>query len=168
MSRRWMPIAICSLVALDAGSGVRCLSAEEKVAEKIIAQEPIAPAASEGQADLDAALQEKVSVEDLRGLNHVIELLESALDKGLDVENSDFAESLLSGSRLERAAQLHNVLKRVPSDQLSDPRMSEVRRMAISDLRFVLTFDGMGVRLASTSVSEMPSTLMKIDCPMIG
>src|SRR5690606_29635087 len=63
-----------------------------------------------GQEDLDKALQAKVTAQSLRDLNEVIQLLESAIEKGLDVESSDFAETLLVESLLERAAQLTAVV----------------------------------------------------------
>lgn len=101
----------------------------------------LARAEEDGQADLDEALRAKVTAEDLRDINHVVDLLESALDKGLDVENSDFAESVLCESLLERATQLTNVLDHVPPEDLIDPRMAQVRDLATSDLRRVLTYD---------------------------
>lgn len=98
-------------------------------------------AEGQGQADLEEALRAKVTAEDVRQRSHVIELLESALDKGLDVENSDFAEQMLVDSLLERAEELATVLQRVPSEELVEPEMMEVRDMAASDLRRVLTYD---------------------------
>lgn len=100
-----------------------------------------ARAEGEGQKDLDEALRVKVTAEGLRDLNKVIELLESSLDKGLDVENSDFAEQVLSESLFERAEQLAAVVASVPSDNLGDPRMGRIRALAVSDLRRVLDYD---------------------------
>lgn len=94
-----------------------------------------------GQADLDEALRVKVLAEGLSDLNKVIELLESALDKGLDVENSDFAEQVLSESLFERASQLTTVLQGLPEAGMADPRMARIRALAVSDLRRVATYD---------------------------
>jgi tetratricopeptide (TPR) repeat protein len=102
----------------------------------------VARAEGEGQSDLDEALRIKVVAGGgLRELNEVIELLEKALDKGLDVENSDFAEQVLSESLLERATQLATVVESVPEENLADPRMQRIRSLAVSDLRRVLTYD---------------------------
>jgi tetratricopeptide (TPR) repeat protein len=95
----------------------------------------------EGQADLNEALRVKVTAEDLHDLNQAIELVEAALDKGLDVETSDFAERLLCESLLERAGQLTAVLRSLPEEGLIDPRLKRVRDQATSDLRRVLTYD---------------------------
>jgi tetratricopeptide (TPR) repeat protein len=94
-----------------------------------------------GQEDLDDALRAKVTAESLHDLNKVVELLESAIEKGLDVENSDFAEQMLSESLLERASQLATVLQSIPTERLVDDRMQRVRGLAVSDLRRVLTYD---------------------------
>ncbi len=95
-----------------------------------------------GQADLDEGLRVKIIADgSLRDLNKVIELLESALDKGLDLENSDFAEQVLSESLLERASQLGTVVESVPQDNLADPRMERIRDLAMSDLRRVRSYD---------------------------
>jgi tetratricopeptide (TPR) repeat protein len=103
---------------------------------------PAVYAEGNGQADLDEALRVKVSADgNLRELNKVVELLESALDKGLDVENSDFAEQVLSESLLERASQLGAVVESVPEENLADQRLDRIRTLAISDLRRVLTYD---------------------------
>jgi tetratricopeptide (TPR) repeat protein len=101
-----------------------------------------ARAAGEGQADLDEALRVKVTAENLRDLNKTIELLESAIEKGLDVENSDFAEGLLVESLMERAGQLAAVVQSVPMQRLVDPSIQKVRGLAVSDLRRILEYDG--------------------------
>jgi tetratricopeptide (TPR) repeat protein len=103
---------------------------------------PAARAAGDGQDDLDEALRVKITAEgDLKALNQVIEKLESALEKGLDVENSDFAEQVLTESLFERSIQLVEALDGVPSSSLADRRIQQVRAMATSDLRRVLMYD---------------------------
>lgn len=94
-----------------------------------------------GQSDLDEALRVKVTAEGLQDLNRVIELLESGLDKGLDLENSNFAEQVLTESLLERAMQLATVVDNVPEENLGDRRIQRVRALAISDLRRVMMYD---------------------------
>jgi tetratricopeptide (TPR) repeat protein len=107
----------------------------------LIAAPVAARAEGEGQKDLDEALRVKITAEGLRDLNQVIELLESALDKGLDVENSDFAEQVLSESLFERATELAAVFESVPDENLADRRMQRIQALAVSDLRRVLTYD---------------------------
>ncbi len=100
-----------------------------------------AQAEGNGQEDLNEALRVKITARGLRELNQVIELLEGALDKGLDVENSDFAEQMLSESLLERAGQLARVVEDVPKESLSDARIQRIRALAVSDLRRVMEYD---------------------------
>ena len=108
----------------------------------LAAASPGARAEGEGQADFDEALRIKVIADGGLGeLNQVIELLESALEKGLDVENSDFAEQVLSESLLERASQLAELIKAIPKQYLADPRVQQRRAMAVSDLRRVMDYD---------------------------
>src|SRR3954463_16776769 len=87
------------------------------------------PALAEGngQKDLDEALRVKVTAENLRDLNKTVELLQSALDKGLDVENSDFAEGMLRESLMERASQLAAVVQGVAPQRLVEPSIQKVR-----------------------------------------
>jgi tetratricopeptide (TPR) repeat protein len=113
----------------------------------LLAGLPTALGSGEGEDDLNEAMrlritsdgfEEGISAEGLRTLNQVIELLESATEKGLDDENRQFAEQLLAESLLERATALINVVQRRPA---TDPRMAQLRRMAVSDLRRVLATD---------------------------
>ena len=95
-----------------------------------------------GQPDLDEALSIKIAADgSLRELNQVIELLERALDKGLDLENSDFAEQLLGESLLERATQIGAVIESLPASSLTDQRVQRMMEQALSDLRRVHTYD---------------------------
>jgi tetratricopeptide (TPR) repeat protein len=98
-------------------------------------------AENEGQKDLDEALRVKVTAENLRDLNKTVDLLESALDKGLDVENSDFAESMLRESLMERAGQLAAVVQNVAPQRLVEPSIQKVRALAVSDLKRILEYD---------------------------
>src|SRR5215211_7335686 len=49
-------------------------------------------AENEGQEDLDKATQLKVAAENLEDLGEVIDHVDTALEKGLDKENTKFAE----------------------------------------------------------------------------
>ena len=92
---------------------------------------------SEGLADLDEALKMKVTSTGLRDLNKVIERLEIAIDKGLDDEDNDFAEQMLSDSLMERATSLMQVIN---SRSILDNRVKKIRALVTSDLRDVLAY----------------------------
>ena len=93
---------------------------------------------SEGLADLDEALRVKVTSNGLRDLTQVIDLLGVAIDKGLDVEDNDFAERMLSDSLMERATLLMRVIN---TQSIRDQRIQRIRSMATSDLRDVIAYD---------------------------
>jgi len=97
-----------------------------------------AHAESEGLADLDEAMRIKVTAEGLRDLNKAIELLQSALDKGLEVEDAEMAENMLSDALMERANSLMQVIN---SRSIQDDRVKQIVRLVISDLRRVLAYD---------------------------
>ncbi len=100
------------------------------------AQEVAAP--SEGLADLDEALRVKVTSNGLQDLSKVIDILGTAIDKGLEVEENDFAEQMLSDSLMERATGLMRVIN---TQSIRDPRVQQIRRMATSDLRDVTAYE---------------------------
>ena len=100
-----------------------------------------ARAEGEGQADFDEALRVKVTAEDMRDLNKVVELLESAIEKGLDVENNDFAEEMLVETLMQRAAQLSAVIQAAPPGRLDDGDLQKVRALAVTDLQRVAEYE---------------------------
>ncbi|MCU0978915.1 MAG: tetratricopeptide repeat protein [Pirellulaceae bacterium] len=67
---------------------------------------PRAPAANEGQADLDKATELQVTAQSMSDLGKVAELCESALKKGLEEDNQAFAKQLLSSTLYQFAEQL--------------------------------------------------------------
>ena len=93
---------------------------------------------SEGLAILDEAMRVKVTSNGLRDLNKVIELLEKAIDTGLDAEDNDFAERMLSDSLMERATSLMQVIN---TRSITDPRVQKIRSLVTSDLRDVIAYD---------------------------
>jgi tetratricopeptide (TPR) repeat protein len=66
----------------------------------------IALAANEGQDDLDQATQAKLNIKTLSDLGEVIRLSESALKKGLDPENTKFANQLLASTLAQRGTMI--------------------------------------------------------------
>jgi tetratricopeptide (TPR) repeat protein len=61
-----------------------------------------ARAANEGQADLDKATQQKLGAQNADELTEVIQLCESALKKGLDKNNTAFANDLMASALVQR------------------------------------------------------------------
>ncbi len=59
-------------------------------------------AAGEGQEDLDKATEAKFSAETVGDLSEVIRLADSALKKGLDESNTEFARKILSSTLVQR------------------------------------------------------------------
>lgn len=95
-------------------------------------------AESAGQDDFDEAMRLRVTAEGLPDLNNVIERLQQSLDKGLEVEDAETAEQMLSGALMERASTLMQV---VNSNSIGDDRIKQILKLVISDLRRVLAYD---------------------------
>ncbi|MGL4513769.1 MAG: tetratricopeptide repeat protein, partial [Lacipirellulaceae bacterium] len=114
--------------------------AEAKPAGETPAAPPVAPRAAideanPGQADLDKALEIKITAEELKDLNEVVDLLDDAIEKGLDAENSDFAEQVLVATLVQRAQSLSGaILDRPVPDPRADPRWLQIRQLALNDL----------------------------------
>ncbi len=66
----------------------------------------VARAENEGLDDLDKAIEQKLAVRSLNDLSKTIDLLQAALNKGLDDQNTTFAQQLLGEALLERATVL--------------------------------------------------------------
>jgi tetratricopeptide (TPR) repeat protein len=95
-------------------------------------------AANDGQEDLDKATEAKLSATTLTDLGEVITLLESALQKGLDESNTDYAKKLLSSTLVQRAtAVTSTIFKSSPPDQ----RWPQFRLFALSDLDKAVKLD---------------------------
>ncbi|QEG33661.1 tetratricopeptide repeat protein [Bythopirellula goksoeyrii] len=98
----------------------------------------VAQAESAGQADLDEALRLRVTAEGLPDLSQVIDRLQLSLDKGLEVEEAELAEQMVSDALMERASALMQV---VNSNSIQDDRVKQILRLIVSDLRRVLAYD---------------------------
>lgn len=106
-------------------------------------------AENEGLDDLDKATQQKVTAESLDDLNEVIDdlnevidRLETALEKGLDAPNTEFAQQLLVSSLLQRGTMFSTAVFNVP---LQDPqrglRSMQFRQFALTDLQRAVQMD---------------------------
>ena len=104
---------------------------EEEPQDEVVEQAP-------GLSILDDALRQKVTSRGLQDLSKVIVLIEKAIDTGLDAEDNDFAERMLSDSLMERATSFMQVIN---TRSLSDPRVQKIRALVTSDLRDVTAYD---------------------------
>ncbi len=93
---------------------------------------------NQGQDDLERATEVKLTGTTLSDLDEVIRLCQSALQKGLDEDNAQFARQLLAATRIERGT-------RYARDHLSkfplDPEWRKDRRLALEDLEKGVAFD---------------------------
>jgi tetratricopeptide (TPR) repeat protein len=105
-------------------------------------------AEGEGEADLDKAIEAKLGVDSeeprvrLQQLGQVIELCQSALDKGLDEENKEFADTLLASTLHERAELIGQVIFQADT---TDPRFLQqypaLWQAAVRDAKRALEHD---------------------------
>lgn len=93
---------------------------------------------NEGQADLDMATELQLTAETLGELEKVIKLAETALEKGLDKGQTEFAKKLL-GATLFQHANRHaaSVFEQTPAD----PRWPIIRQQALKDLEKAKRYD---------------------------
>jgi tetratricopeptide (TPR) repeat protein len=96
-------------------------------------------AESEGQADLDKAIETKLSAETLAEWGTVVDLCQSALDKGLDKGNEEFCKQLLSSTLLQRAEAVGGKLFENPSEL--GEQWAIFWRMALKDVERSLEID---------------------------
>jgi tetratricopeptide (TPR) repeat protein len=102
---------------------------------------PAAPAIAdnEGQADLDAATDLQLTAETLGDLEKVIKLAESALSKGLDKGQQEFAKKLLGSALYQHANRsVETVLERRRG---RDPRLGTIRQQSLKDLEKAKMYD---------------------------
>jgi len=90
-----------------------------------------ARAENEGQADLDKATELKLSARQLGDLGEVINLCQSAMQKGLDEQNTVFAKSLLASTLVQRATIAGGIVLR---EGTPTPLWPQLRAMALDDL----------------------------------
>jgi tetratricopeptide (TPR) repeat protein len=88
-------------------------------------------AANEGQADLDKALELNLTAQTLADLEKIAELGESALTKGLEKDNAEFAKQLLGATYFQHAKRLTAAIF---EQQPPSPRWPFIRKVALTDL----------------------------------
>jgi len=88
-------------------------------------------AENEGLDDLDRATEVKLTFSTLSDLGEVIRLCESALEKGLDEDNTRFAKQLLASTRIQRGSAIARMILDTTSP---DPMWPHYRRVALEDL----------------------------------
>lgn len=145
----WMlPLSTVALLAQEAadspvapadGSNSEASTSETPAADAA----PVEPQpASPGQVDLDEATRLKLTATDGRDIGKVIELLNSAIAKGLDSDNLAFARQMLSSTYMERASAVGDMLLRQPlPDPTRNPRWTQLRAIVLADLKKAVDFD---------------------------
>src|SRR5687768_4905339 len=98
----------------------------------------VAQADDPGQADLDKAIASKITAEPLEEFSEVIELCQSALDRGLDKDNTEFAKQLLASTLLQRATLVAERLQSLPNDATAVQQFVRLRQIALNDLERAL------------------------------
>ena len=72
------------------------------------------PTSNEGQPDLDAAIEQKLSAQSLDDYERVIDLCRRAIRKGLPEGSKDFANNLIVGTLIDRSAMLVDAIFDAP------------------------------------------------------
>ncbi len=92
---------------------------------------PDSDSANAGQEALDKATELKLTAKTISDLGEVVRLCRTALEKGLDEANTEFARTMLAATLIQRGTAIADaVLEGSPLE----PRMAQFRRLALSDL----------------------------------
>jgi tetratricopeptide (TPR) repeat protein len=95
-------------------------------------------AAGTGQDDLDKATDAKLNASTIGDLSETIRLAESALKKGLDKSNTEFANQLLASSLIQRA---HEIVKQIAAGAISPNDFRQKRDAALADVEKSIKLD---------------------------
>ena len=106
---------------------------------------------NDGLADLDRATEVKLGATTLSDLDEVIRLTDSALKKGLDAGNTEFANAMLSATLAQRGAVRARLVLQLP---LGDPRVEEFRKAALADLERAVTIEPKQTEIGRASCRE--------------
>jgi tetratricopeptide (TPR) repeat protein len=99
---------------------------------------PAAAAEGEGQGDLDKATETKLAATSIDDLSEAIRLAESALKKGLDATNTQFAKRLLGSALLQRGQQK---AKRLSASVASADDFRQLRQAVVADLERAVEYE---------------------------
>lgn len=122
------PLALCSAIFLCFDTSLSPATAQEAATEDAATQNAATETgAGAGQGDLDEAVIQRIDADSIAKLESVAVLLESALQKGLDEENSAFAKQMLGSVMLQRAQGLAETLVQVNGRRREDVRGEAVR-----------------------------------------
>ena len=102
------------------------------------AAEPAAEVVSPGQADLDAAIDAKLSAHDLDDFANVLDLCKRAIKRGLADEQKQFAEDLYTDTLMYRASRIVDAIYEADTP---DPQWPRLRSFAMRDLNEVVERD---------------------------
>ena len=91
-----------------------------------------------GQGDLDEAMRLRVTAQSMADLERIIELGESAIRKGLDDDNRQFAQQMVAAGLYQHAMRLSQGVLDVPGGRQPDPRL---RNAALNDLKKAISYD---------------------------
>jgi len=132
-----------AVLAILVASVVPCVArstpaADEQAAGSVAAEPEPGPAANPGQADLDAAIEAKLSADSLDDFGSVLALCKQAIEKGLDPESRKFAEELYTGTLVDRSGMLVDVIFDAKDP---DPRWQQMRAFALRDLAEIVARD---------------------------
>ena len=97
-----------------------------------------AAASSPGQADLDAAVDAKLSAQSIDDFANVLDLCRRAIKKGLDEEQRQFAEDLYTDTLMYRAGR---IVQAITGGDNPDPQWPRLRSFAMRDLNEVVDRD---------------------------
>ncbi|MEX0937426.1 MAG: tetratricopeptide repeat protein [Pirellulales bacterium] len=95
-------------------------------------------AQNEGQAELDKATETKLTAGSYGELSVVIDLLDTALARGLDEGNTEFANQMLISTLIERANLLSSVIFQ---PRQRNPQIAQMMQVALSDLQRATKLD---------------------------
>jgi tetratricopeptide (TPR) repeat protein len=104
----------------------------------LVAVSPLSSAENEGQEDLDKATELQLRVQSIQDAEQVVKLAESALQKGLDADNTKFAKQLISSSLWQRASRLS---AEILEARQPNPRWRVLRREILATLDKLLKYD---------------------------
>ena len=117
---------------------MRCLLLSLTAAVAVLFLQSALLADNEGQAELDMATELQLSAETLGDLEKVIKLAETALEKGLDKDQTDFAKKLLAATLFQHA---NRHAASIFEQNQPDPRWPTIRELALKDLEKAKGFD---------------------------